>query len=158
MNRPLIYFFCICLSTLLACANDGPELKTVKTSKLDEFVRNPIQMGTPVDSSLAAQFSFDQTIHEFEEVQEGEVVTHVFKFTNVGQSPLLISEARSTCGCTVPEWPKDPIDVNESGEIKVRFKTAGKPGFQDKPISIYANTLPGKTVVRLRGNVKGEKK
>ena len=137
----------------MACQEEPKQLETVKTGKYDEFVRNPVTHMGNIDSSEAATIDFDETIIDFGTVMEGEVINHVFTFKNNGKNPLIISDARSTCGCTVPKWPKDPIEPGNDNEIEVSFNTENRPGYQDKPITIYSNTLPGKTVLRLKGTV-----
>ena len=89
----------------------------------------------------------------FDTVEMGVMVEKIFEFTNTGVAPLWISNARSSCGCTIPSIPKDPIPPGERGEILVRFNTADRPEFQDRPVTVYANTIPGRTVVRLQGYV-----
>ncbi len=89
-------------------------------------------------------------------MEEGEVVEHTYTFTNTGKAPLIIRGARSTCGCTVPEWPEEPIPPGQSGKIEVKFNTAGKKNQQTKPVTITANTYPTTTKVLLKGFVKPE--
>jgi hypothetical protein len=105
------------------------------------------------DDSPKPVFSAESTEFDFGTVREGEIVNHIFKFTNTGQSPLVIDKATASCGCTVPDWPKHPIGVGETGEIKVRFDTKGKPNQQIKTISIMANTEPTLTRLRIKGFV-----
>jgi hypothetical protein len=105
------------------------------------------------DNTPKPVFSTESTVFDFGRVNEGEIVNHIFKFTNTGQSPLVIDKATASCGCTVPEWPKHPIGVGETGEIKVRFDTKGKPNQQIKTISIMANTEPTLTRLRIKGFV-----
>jgi len=66
---------------------------------------------------------------------------------------LLIHDARSTCGCTIPQWPKAPVQPGESGFLKVKFNTDNKGGYQDKPVTVLANTYPNSTVVHVVGKV-----
>lgn len=99
-------------------------------------------------------FEFAEEDHDFGEIKEGDVVEHVFKFTNTGDAPLIISSATASCGCTVPVWPKDPIPVGEEGEIQVRFNSAKKPGMQTKTITITANTYPKMNKLRIKANVQ----
>jgi hypothetical protein len=98
--------------------------------------------------------TFEETVHEFGTVLEGKQVEHVFKFKNTGKVPLLISDSKTTCGCTVPNFPKDPIAPGESGEVSVKFNTAGKKKEQNKPISLIANTYPARTVIYMQGYVQ----
>jgi hypothetical protein len=146
-------FLLISLLVIMGCKEEPKTLETVKTSKYDEFVRNPVTFDGDIDSSQIAQLTFDELVFDFDTVNEGTIVEHIFSFKNTGKSPAIISEATSTCGCTVPEWPKDPIGVGSSGEIKVKFNTTNKPGRQDKPVTIFANTLPNRSVVRVKGYV-----
>lgn len=101
-------------------------------------------------------FQFAQELHDFGTIKDGDVVEHTFEFTNTGQAPLIISDAKATCGCTVPEWPKEPIPVGASGEIKVRFNSKNKPGIQNKTVTLTANTWPATQRVRIKANVVKE--
>ena len=103
-----------------------------------------------------AVFEFEETEWDFGEVKEGETVTHVFTFKNVGETPLVIQSARASCGCTVPEWTKDPIPVNETGKVEVSFNTTGRPNVQNKTVTIVANTKPEMTTLRIRAMVIGD--
>lgn len=97
--------------------------------------------------------SFDETSFDFGDAKEGEKVKHAYKFTNTGSEPLVISNAKGSCGCTVPEWPKNPIPPGETGEIMVEFNSKGKPGKQTKRVTITANTDPAQTFLQISGNV-----
>ncbi len=96
---------------------------------------------------------FEELDHNFGTIKQGESVTHIFKFKNDGKEPLIINTAVGSCGCTVPEYPKEPIRPNGAGEIKVTFNSTGKSGPQDKTITITYDT--DKTVVlHMRGTVE----
>ncbi len=122
-----------------------------------DIIRNPITANSPLDSSKVAKMTFEEKTFDFGTVEEGEKVTHIFKFTNTGTVPLLIGSARSTCGCTVPKWPREPIGPGESGQIDIRFDTTGKPNKQTKPVTINANTLPAETKLYITGQVNPKK-
>lgn len=107
----------------------------------------------PVDPATAAVMKFDQDSYSFGKIVQGDSVVHEFKFTNTGKSPLIITDATATCGCTKPEWPKSPIQPNANGVIKVTFHSVGKSGLQDKMITISGNTAPAQTMVHLVGEV-----
>ncbi|MBK8704817.1 MAG: DUF1573 domain-containing protein [Saprospiraceae bacterium] len=119
-----------------------------------DIIRNPVSATAPLDTANIAKIQFDSTTYHFGEVFEGDKVTHKFSFTNTGKTPLIISDARSTCGCTVPKWPDTPIAPGEKGEIEVRFDTKGKSGRQSKPVTITANTYPSTTRIYLTGMVR----
>ncbi|MBI1228436.1 MAG: DUF1573 domain-containing protein [Bacteroidetes bacterium] len=97
---------------------------------------------------------FDETEFHFGTVNAGDKVQHVFRFTNTGDEPLLLTNARGSCGCTVPSWPKDPIETGESGAIVVEFDSKGKSGAQVKQVTITANTDPVQSILYIKGEVK----
>lgn len=99
------------------------------------------------------EFSFETEDHDFGKIEEGEQVEHIFSFTNTGDAPLIISAAKGSCGCTVPEWPKEPIAVGETGEIKVKFNSKKKPGIQNKTVTITSNTFPTQKKIRIKADV-----
>jgi len=96
------------------------------------------------ESTDVPQISLEETEFDFGEIHQGDKVEHVFTFTNTGNAPLVLNNVLTTCGCTAPEWPKEPIHPGESGEIKVMFNSSGKMGRQNKVITIQAN-IPGST-------------
>ncbi|MEY3368020.1 MAG: hypothetical protein RI973_1175 [Bacteroidota bacterium] len=99
--------------------------------------------------------SFAETEFNFGKVKDGEKVRHEYVFTNTGKEPLVISDAKGSCGCTVPEWPKDPIPAGGKGKIKVEFDSKGKPGMQTKQVTITANTNPPQSILTIKGEVIG---
>ena len=101
-------------------------------------------------------FNFDEMEWDFGNINNGDIVEHTFSFTNNGQAPLIIESAKATCGCTVPQWPKDPIPVGGTGEILVRFDSKNKPGVQNKNVTITANTWPATTTLRIKTFVNNE--
>jgi hypothetical protein len=107
------------------------------------------------DGPLPA-FSFVEEEFDFGTIQEGDVVEHTFKFKNVGEAPLIISNARATCGCTVPKWPNEPRPVGGEGEILVRFDSKNKKGNQNKTITLTANTYPTTNKIRIKALVAQE--
>jgi hypothetical protein len=111
------------------------------------------EAGTGQSSALKPKFQFLESEFDFGTIQEGEVVEHLFQFTNVGNAPLIIKKASASCGCTVPSTPKDPILPGESSEIKVRFDSRNKPNQQLKTITIEANTEPVMTRLQIKGFV-----
>lgn len=151
------------LLALPACGDSQPEAVSEKSLqeirqegpiKNSDIIRNPSSADQPLDTVNVAKMTFEQSKFEFGEAKEGDVIEHVFTFTNTGKAPLIIQGARSTCGCTVPEWPSEPIAPGESGEISVRFNTENKTGRQEKPVTVTANTYPATTRVYLRGFVE----
>ncbi len=101
---------------------------------------------------------YDETVYDFGVADEGTIVKHVYKFTNTGSEPLIISNAKGSCGCTVPQWPKQPIPPGGSGEIAVEFDTKGKPGRQTKHVTVTANTTPAETHLEITGEVRSKER
>ncbi|HEY8929875.1 MAG TPA: DUF1573 domain-containing protein [Mucilaginibacter sp.] len=108
---------------------------------------------TSANAADAPVMKFEKEIHDFGKIKKGDKVTYDFKFTNTGKSPLIITDAVATCGCTKPEWPKTPVKPGEAGSIHVTFDSTGKMGLQDKMITVTANTKPSQNMVHLIGEV-----
>ncbi|MEP2770785.1 MAG: DUF1573 domain-containing protein [Fulvivirga sp.] len=83
--------------------------------------------------------SFEEDKHDFGDIFQGDKVEHVFEFENTGNEPLIITNVQTTCGCTAPEWPRDPVAPGQSGKIKVVFNSTGKMGRQNKVITVVSN-------------------
>lgn len=105
------------------------------------------------DPSTLGAFEFPETEYDFGTINEGQVVEHVFNFTNNGEAPLVISNITASCGCTSPDWTKTPIKPGEDGYVKVMFNSTSKSGAQAPTVTIQANTNPTVTRLRLKGTV-----
>lgn len=140
---------------LTACNSEDSsrDFQAIESTNVSELIRNPATLRGDKDTVNIPVISFDREVIFFDTVIVGTIVEEVFTFTNTGNTPLWITDARASCGCTVPSYPKDPIPPGQGGEIKVRFNTADKYYLQDRPITIFANTYPGRTVLRIRGYV-----
>lgn len=107
----------------------------------------------PPPAGPTTQMTFDNDEFEFGMIEQGEKVQHIFRFTNTGNRPLVISNATGSCGCTVPNWPKAPIGPGETGAIVAEFNSKGKMGKQNKTITITANTNPPQTQLHIKGEI-----
>lgn len=94
--------------------------------------------------------------YDFGTIDAGKKVSHKYKIKNTGNEPLLISNCKASCGCTVPKCPTDPIAPGETAEIPVDYDSKGKNGPDQKTITITANTNPSPIVLTIKGNVKGQ--
>lgn len=113
-----------------------------------DVIENTRSADNPSDvSENLTTIKFDETHINFGSVIEGEKISHVFSFTNTGNSPLVIKDASASCGCTKPEFPTEPIAPGKKGEIKVTFNSEGKTGTNNKEVTIIANTNPRNTVI-----------
>lgn len=97
--------------------------------------------------------SFDKTEHDFVTIKQGTNVEHLFKFTNTGDAPLVVSEAKGSCGCTVPTFTKDPIAPGETGEMLVKFNGSGQ-NQRTISVNITTNTEKGTERVTIKAFVE----
>lgn len=98
------------------------------------------------------------SVYNFGKVTDGEKVEYSFRFKNTGKNPLIVSEATTSCGCTVPEKPEEPIKPGETGFIKVVFNSQGRVGDQHKEVNVKSNAYPAFPVLELKGEVTEAKK
>lgn len=96
---------------------------------------------------------FETVDHDFGTIKEGSKVQYTYKFKNTGQVPLIIQGAQGSCGCTTPDWSKEPIPVGGSGFVKAEFDSNGKPNIQNKTVTVTANTWPKTTTLRFKAMV-----
>lgn len=161
MNFKALIMSVFASSFLMACGSKNVEKKDngLQEVRLDEkasnadIVRLPVAVDGKADASNMAQMVFETTEFNFGAITEGAVVKHVFKFKNVGPVPLVISDIQTSCGCTVPDWQRTPIQSGASSEIKVQFNSEGKEGVQEKAVRVIANTLPNETILMVSGSV-----
>ena len=119
-----------------------------------DLVNNPSTASDPNKTGDMAIMAFDKTTHDFGEIKQGGTVAYSFNFTNTGKAPLVITEAHSSCGCTVPTYPHDPIQPGQQGTIEVSFNSKNKSGDVKKTVTIIANTKPAENYVYITANVK----
>ena len=82
------------------------------------------------------------------------MIINIFEFTNTGNEPLIIQDAKGSCGCTVPKYPKEPIAPGATGEIEVEYKPGTQKGNQTKAVTLTANTQPEQTVLQITAMVE----
>lgn len=160
-----VFVLGMALLTLWSCSSNPAEEQTVASAqevqKMDgisnsSLINNPVSADEVIAPEDAAKIEFEEEVFDFGDIAEGEVVEHIFTFKNTGNNPLIISKATGSCGCTVPEWPREPIAPGQTGELKVKFNSKGKNGEQDKKVTIQANTIPNQTFIRIVGSVTTE--
>jgi hypothetical protein len=100
----------------------------------------------------AARIDFKEAIHDFGEIKYGGNGTYEFKFTNKGKSPLVLDNVRSTCGCTVPEWTREPLNPSETGTIRVIYDTH-RVGAFSKTLIVYSNASNSPVRIFIKGTV-----
>lgn len=146
MNRIycLLLFTCFLLASACNNSTDG---SNARKDLIDPatIVHNPRTFDgiSAEEAATLPALTFTDTIHSFGTIQEGESVSYEFSFKNDGKTPLLIANAEGSCGCTVADYPRQPLPPGQSASVKVIFNSAGKPGHQEKDVAITANTLRG---------------
>lgn len=143
------YVFIAGLALILGACSNGADNQMVDSSD----VKNPNTASADGADEGLAGMEFENNVYDFGTITQGEKVTHNFKFKNNGEAELVIVSAKGSCGCTVPEWPKEPIAVGAEGEINVVFNSDGKKGVQKKNVTIVANTTPATTTLTLKGEI-----
>jgi hypothetical protein len=128
-----------------SCKNSNDSLSGV--------VNNPMTADSQTDGSKMPAISFERTDFDFGRLYDGERVKCSFKFTNTGSSDLIITNAKGSCGCTVPEYPKNPIPPGKGGTITVEFNSSGRKGQQNKSITVSTNAQPPTVVLVVRAMV-----
>jgi hypothetical protein len=92
------------------------------------------------------QLTFQDESHDFGTIKEGIIAEFNFKFTNTGNQPLILMDVRPSCGCTTPDWSKEPVQPGKTGVIHVKYNSAGRPGKFNKSITVTTN-IPNETKV-----------
>ncbi|NLL28327.1 MAG: DUF1573 domain-containing protein [Bacteroidales bacterium] len=112
----------------------------------------PLFYASAQSNTSGPVISFEKTTHDFGNVKKGNDVSFDFVFTNTGKQPLFLSEPRSSCGCTVPSYPKEPIMPGQKKNIRITF-TADKEGAFSKQVSVLSNAENSPVIIIVKGNV-----
>lgn len=102
-----------------------------------------------------AVISAQETSFDFGNIKEADgKVSHTFKIDKNGDGPLVITRVIASCGCTTPEWTREPIAPGKSGDVKITYNPANRPGAFIKTISIYSNGKKGSFILTIKGKVE----
>jgi len=134
------------MGLIVSCNNNDGKLPA-------DVVHNPVTASGEGDLGSLPAFEFRETLHDFGTVIEGEKVMYSFKFKNTGGSDLIVSSVSASCGCTATKFTKEPIPPGKEGIITVTFNSTKRRGFQNKAVTVSANTQPSKTVLRIKAKV-----
>jgi len=99
-----------------------------------------------------AVFTWDNTTFDFRKIKQGVPATHEFKFTNTGKTPLVITNVQASCGCTTPDWTKEPVMPGGQGFIKATYSAASSGAF-NKTVTVTANIETGFVQLTIKGEV-----
>ena len=138
----LVTFF-----AFLSCKNSSND-STINS----DSVNNTQSANGTVNGNLP-EIKFIEEVFDFGKMTQGERVTHAFHFKNIGNKNLIISGANGSCGCTIPEWPKEPIKAGAEGKIDVLFNSEGKSGAQEKTVTLITNCEPATRIIKIKAEV-----
>lgn len=116
--------------------------------------QNKEQLNAPAKATTLTpdNLQFVNDTHDFGTVTEGSPADYVFQFKNTGKEPLVITKVQPSCGCTIPDWTKDPIMPGKTGYVKASYSTQGRPGHFEKNMTVISNA--GTKMVTFKGNVE----
>ncbi|MEW6773172.1 MAG: DUF1573 domain-containing protein [Bacteroidota bacterium] len=139
----LIITSAVVLPFLISCSDNN-------SSENKELSGNEVNVGNKDELPI---IDFEEEEHDFGKIVQGEKVSYNFKFTNVGKSNLVISSAAASCGCTVADFPKEPIPPGKSGKITVEFNSEGKSGYTEKTITVVTNCEPNTKILKIKVDI-----
>jgi uncharacterized cupredoxin-like copper-binding protein len=145
IKRSLAMFSIAALVLTVSCKKNAALSIDAETAKKAELAH--------AESGKLPLIKFETTDHDFGTINEGDRVDYTYKFKNEGSADLVISDAKASCGCTIPEYTKTPVKPGDSGEIKVVFNSAGKSGLQQKTVTLTLNTETGTEMLNFKADV-----
>jgi hypothetical protein len=131
--------------------NATPQDPSTAGSAFEQNVTDPSQQ--PDFNAKTTSILFTENSFDFGKINEGDVVNTFFEFTNNGAQDLVIKNCTGSCGCTVADWPKEPIKPGMKGKIKVQFSSAGKRYKQKKTVTVVANTDPSNQLLYIYADI-----
>ncbi len=147
MNMKTLYTLLLSAIVLASCSNTDDKKITT------DLVNNPLTAEKNADQVDMPKIELSQDFFDFGEMNQKESVNTEFILKNTGDAPLLIRSAKGSCGCTVPEWPKEPVAVGDEAIIKVTFNSGNKRGKQNKTVTLVTNAIPSTKVLTIKGTV-----
>lgn len=149
MKKIILFLFVIALLPFNSCKEKATE--KIKQENVESAAERDSQIVFPT-------ISFDKVMHDFGEIENGTPVETVFSYTNSGRSPLVVTDIKSTCGCTVPQgWSKEPLMPGESSQFSVKFNGKGANKVS-KTVTLTTNTEKGREQVRITAFIKPDPK
>lgn len=139
------------IGAFVSCKND--QSKSGSDGSISAIVNIPVGPDEIIDTSVAAHLSFETTLVDWDTLRTGQSFTYAFEYTNTGQRPAIISDVKTSCGCTATTFTKDPIQPGGKGQVEVTFNSTGRLGYQKKSINVIGNTYPTRTLLYLQGFV-----
>ncbi len=147
MLKKTAAMFAIASLVLTACKKENAALR------IDDETAKQAEIAHAQAGNLPVA-KFESMEYDFGKIKQGDKVEHIFKVTNSGTADLVISDAKPSCGCTVPEFTKTPIKPGAEGQIKVIFDSTGKSGAQEKSVTVNLNTEKATEVLKFKADIQ----
>jgi len=144
-----ITFILLLLIGLLLQSCDSSSNSNIST----DVVKNSKSATNVKGDGSVPKMEFEETVHDFGTMIQGEKVLYSFYFTNVGGSDLVITRVGTSCGCTIGKYPEKPIAPGGTDAIEVSFDSYKRKGYQNKSITVLANTEPNATTLRIKAKI-----
>lgn len=148
MHNVLIVLFLTMPVILFSCKQSTDNQNLLPS----DIVKNPNSASGTIDKDLPI-ITFGNDFYDFGKIIMGEKVSYSFRFTNTGKTALIISRVTSSCGCTIGDFPKQPIKPGESNKIEVKFDSENRRGFQNKTVNVLSNAQPSSNTLRIKAQV-----
>jgi hypothetical protein len=140
-----------------AQSTSSPQTAATVNNNISPATQPDFNLNPPVAETVPAgpktSIQFEKSNHDFGKIKQDTDNKHIFKFKNTGNEPLIISNAKGSCGCTVPKYPTEPIAPGTSGEIEVVYSPGKQQGQQTKTVTITANTDPATINLQISATV-----
>ena len=153
-----IFYFLFLAMIVLSCtnSNDADINDQLKDKLSSDLVENPRSLNSKNQDEIRdlGHLNFADTLHNFGEITEGEIIEYDFAYQNTGKKNVIISDAKAGCGCTIPTYQKEPIKPQESGVIKIKFNSQGKLGHNEKSVEISTNGNPSRYMLNIIVDIK----
>jgi len=146
VNIKVIYFFLV-FFIYASCVSEQ------KQKDITALINNPLSGVDDLKAVKVPIIELDQDIFDFSEIYQHESVSNDFLLRNVGDAPLLIRSAKGSCGCMIPEWPKEIIEIGDEAIVKVTFNSGERKGKQNKTVTLVTNAIPSVKVLKIKGTV-----
>ncbi|MCF8367802.1 MAG: DUF1573 domain-containing protein [Bacteroidales bacterium] len=151
LSIAFLIFAAMAVNAQVSTDQPSKQITPEQKRQLDEQNKRTMEQGQP-DNPNAPVITFDKLTHDYGDIEQHGDGKCEFKFINEGKEPLILSNVRSSCGCTIPEWPRQPILPGKSEVIKVKYDTK-RVGMINKTISVYSNAKASPITLRIKGKV-----
>ena len=153
INNKILFVTLLIFSVMFSC-NDAAKKVNYNNNRLStDLVKNNQSLKNDNKEIIQPIVEILEPEYDFGIIPQGAKATHDYKIKNIGNSDLLITSAKGSCGCTVPEWPREPIKPGNEANIKVTFNSKGKTGKQNKRVTLMTNAIPNVKILTIKGEV-----